>query len=56
MSDTQAPKEWQDGTDPYDWIKTVYGDPEEDARRESQNKTILGITAVGDALRHLGNI
>lgn len=47
---------WQPGTDTYDWMKAVYGDPEEDAARERRNRTILGITAVGDALRHFGNI
>ena len=47
---------WQPGTDTYDWMKAVYGDHEEDAARERRNRTILGITALGDAVRHFGNI
>lgn len=38
------------------YLAAAYGDPEEDAKRERSNRQRLAITAVGDALRHLGNI
>ena len=38
------------------YIQRLYGDPEDDAKRERANKQKLAILAVGDAIRNLGNI
>lgn len=38
------------------YLQQLMGDPEEEKRRERANKTRLGILAVGDAMRHIGNI
>lgn len=38
------------------YIQRLYGNPEDDAKREKTNKQKLAILAVGDAIRNLGNI
>lgn len=38
------------------YLQQLMGDPEEERRRERANKMRMGILAVGDAMRHIGNI
>ena len=39
-----------------DYLTKLLGDPEEEERREKRNRVKMGIAALGDAVRHIGNI
>lgn len=39
-----------------DWIGRTYTSPEQERKFQKQSRARMGILAVGDALRHLGNI